>query len=196
VKRELYLVTRLLLLLSVTLASCTTTQSIPYSREFTQEQDIVWNALIDRLYQKGALESREDIPRDSKIRIRRVLSPGEVAYYALNPPTQIRGPGEADISIWIKENPEGGSILHSKATIYAQRVQTVMSQRLHLTKKERLPINWQPLQREVVPIILESNGMLEFEHLGYSNEQAYELVQVDHIQSEFQKIKKELNKSP
>ncbi len=184
----------ILFLVIACLATSCTTQSKPLlSRELNERTDIVWINLVERLDR----HDDEIIKIDSEkktVTIRRVLHPQEIFYYAASPSGEFVGPGEAEINLYLEPLGINTSLLRAKSEIYALR--RASSVRMDVFDVFDGAVSAFPdyLERSE-PVILESNGLLELEYLGYSRDEARRLQKTAQIQKEFQGIKSKYQKN-
>jgi hypothetical protein len=132
-------------------------------------------------------------PVKKKVKIVRYIQLRDLPEFAMQVPFGVMSDGEAEVEVWVEPSVSGGSLLKSKATIYTSAVEErqewedvpYMDHDKDQVYYDRRPV-W---RREIVPVALESNGVLEMTVLGYTQSAARSEIRKQTIKGEFERVK-------
>src|SRR5258706_9295692 len=161
-----------LMLISLVVSACAASGTRIYSRSFQEPPEVLWYNILQKVQTKG--ESVKKINSQKKrITLRKSLSLNEVYEYSNGVPPNLASGGDAEIELWVEPDPAGGSLLKSQAALYSTVYDYLRPDYLmERSNSQRYDSDYEfeRQRRELTPIVLESNGLLEMYFLGYSKD--------------------------
>jgi len=185
----------LYLFLALGFISCATSyQPTTYSRIFSEDSKFVWDVFQERLTRNGLLAAENSTSvGEGFLEFYLELSDQDVMTYAQGPHDSNLSHGIVTIRAWVENLEAGGSrvLVESNMDAYVYERRTSASFSGGLFDAGRTQPRFSTSSGSYIPITLKSNGVLEYELLGYSREKSVELSRVQSIQAEFARIKLE-----
>jgi len=182
-----------LFLVLIFVSCATVSQPTIYSRAFSEDSRLVWDVFQERLTRRGLPISEKLSIHEGPLKFYLELSDQDILTYTQGPHDANLSHGVVTIKAWIENLDTGGSQVMLESSIdaytYERRASASFSNRNY--SRPRLS----PHSKGYFPVELTSNGVLEYELLGYSREESIELSHVKSIQDEFTRIKEAIGRN-
>ena len=175
------------------MSACAASGSRVYVRRFQEPPEVLWSNTVQKIQLSGEQIKKIDNQKQRMI-IRRSLTINELYQCAASTSLTLVDDGDAEIELWVEPDPAGGSLLKSQAALYSMtydylRLRSVSPLQRPLSLGYAADYETERQTRELTPVALESNGLLEMHFLGYSEEEARNLLRTQEVQSELEKVR-------
>jgi len=152
----------------------------------------VWDVFQERLIRSGLVSSKETSSQENLLKFNLELSDQDIEVYTGESYGRDLSHGVVYLTAWVESLESGGSRLMIESVVDAYVYKRQVGGSFEPFSNSRLRRSRLSSGSDYyIPITLTSNGILEYELLGYSSEQSIELSHVKRIQDEFTRIKQE-----